>query len=231
MEEELNSLKEEVRQLKLALASQGGMEEDEQEEEGEQEEATNKWQQVLGAALKKPHQPDARYISELLGSPPPLDSLTKGKTQIDKWEGVPQTPKARRDPRDKKLWVAQDKIEMGLHLTVQFAETKDMQALAIATAYFRSSWEDLQQGRRQLIAGKQSRKLEPRQDDTAPKLLSRDEEKAIFRPRINQPPWRQQAAPQFQQQTHWQWNQQNKWKPLGKGKGKGKGNSSSSKQE
>lgn len=225
----MNSLKEEVRQLKLALASRN-MEEDKMEPEDEEDEEDNKWNQVLGAALKRPTHPDAKYLSELLGSPPPLDSITKGKPQIDKWAGVPQTPKARRDPRDKKLWVAQDKLEMGLHLTVQFAETKDMTALAIASAYFRSSWEDLQQGRRQLIAGKQSRKLEPRADDTTPKLLSKEEEKQIFKPRFNQPPWKPQGQATSQPTNWYGWQNQNKWKGPGKGKGKGKG-FSSSKQE
>ena len=112
-----------------------------------------------GGAPKKPTADDAVFLCSLL-SCPPLEQMQKGKKLVEHWEGVPQTPKARRDPRDKRHWTVQEKLECAMHLQVTFAETKDMQALGIATGYIRSAWEDIQQSRRILLAGKQSRKLD-----------------------------------------------------------------------
>ena len=80
--------------------------------------------------------------------------------------------------------VPQAKIEVGLHLTTHFLETGNKGALGGAAAWQRSgsAWEDLQQQRRQLLAGREAWKLDWRKDDQAVKLLPEEKEKKICKP-------------------------------------------------
>ena len=54
-------------------------------------------------------------------------------------------------------------------------ETGDKECVPGVAALVRSSWEDCNQARRELIAGKGKAKLDKREDDDRPRLLSKEE--------------------------------------------------------
>ena len=60
-------------------------------------------------------------------------------------------------------------------------ETSDPHALGLAGALVRSSWEDLQQNRRRLLAGRAQFALKPREDNDQPRLLDKEEEDKVRR--------------------------------------------------
>ena len=64
-------------------------------------------------------------------------------------------------------------------MLVHGLEMSDPTGLEMAGAEIRSVWEDLQQQRRNLLAGKISGKLEKSSDETRPRLLKAEEEKRI----------------------------------------------------
>ena len=106
-----------------------------------------------------------------------------------------------------------------MNMYIHLAETKDMQHLTMATALARSAWEDLQQSRRHLIAGKESHKLETRTYDETAKLLTKEEEKRLRDRPIQR--WRPQPQSDLQTTAS---SSENTWKkPAWTGKGKGKG--------
>ena len=71
-------------------------------------------------------------------------------------------------------------------MLVDFQELWDEKSLTLAAAFARSSWEDLQQQRRGLLAGKAAPKLGPRKDQDAPRLLTPDEEEKVQKSRQQQ---------------------------------------------
>jgi hypothetical protein len=133
----------------------------------------------------------------------------------------------RKNKFDHGYYTPQKKIEASMHLMVHFLEHRQDSTLAEAAALQRSAWEDLQQNRRSLLAGKQSFKLQPRSDATRPKLLTEEEQKKIYQPK-----------PKFRQfKGNQQWGKKSQDPPStssssftfssSKGKGKGKGRSKS----
>ena len=149
----------------------------------------------------------------------PLGQIREALTKTVKYQNVPQTAAPRRSKPDQALYQAQRKMEELLNMYIHLAETKDMQHLKMATALARSAWEDLQQSRRHLMAGKQSHKLEPRTDDQTPKLLTKEEEKRLRDRPIQR--WRPQ--PQSDLQTTASSSENTGKKPAWTGKGKCKG--------
>ena len=100
---------------------------------------------------------------------------------MNKFQGVPQTTAPRQHKTDKQLYNAQRKMENAMQLLLNYTETNDKKDLTTLAAHLRSAWEDTQQHRRWLLAGKQAYKLEKRQDDTRPRLLTEEENKKIQR--------------------------------------------------
>ena len=112
-------------------------------------------------------------------------------------------------------------MENAMHCLVNYTETQDKRELATLAAHLRSAWEDAQQHRRWMFAGKQAYKLDKREDDNRPRLLTEEENKKIqrFPPKPPASNWGRRPNMQFgrdqaQPQTHSQ--------PKGKCKGKGK---------
>ena len=114
-------------------------------------------------------------------------------------------------------------------MSIHMVETQDNSHITVQTALMRSAWEDLQQSRRHLLAGRQSYKLDPRTDDNKVRLLSREEEKKI-RPSIFQGKGIFQGQQATQQNTGsstssswYRTASRGRSTERGKGKGKGKG--------
>ena len=144
-------------------------------------------------------------------------------TKIPKYTNNPKTAAPRRSKPDQAMYQAQRKLEEAMHMNVHLAQTRDLQHLTVSTALMRSAWEDLQQSRRHLMAGKQSYKLEPRAGDQTTRLLSKEEEKRIRTRPIQR--WKPQQQPNVQAATSSQdstW-QKPAWRGRSQTRGKGKG--------
>ena len=201
------------------------MEDDDEEEEEVFEDpgAINDWDIVLRQGVATPSAAPAVQLAGMFAAPPPLDQLKGTEQKLIRYQGIPQTPAPRRHRTDTALFLAQRKQEIATHQLVHHLESGDRQSLGAAAAYIRSTWEDLQQQRRGLLAGRQSFKLDRRTDDNKARLLSKEEEQKITRGPRPKPRARSfWGEPSQPQETHIP-------KPThpkrGRGKGKGKGSS------
>ena len=95
-------------ELEATRAGQRAMEVDEikNDEDGEEEDGVPEepsWLDVLGTQKRDPQKAAAGALVALLGPPPPLDALREaGKNQV-KFNGIPETPPARRHKLDNTL--------------------------------------------------------------------------------------------------------------------------------
>ena len=199
------------------------------------------WADHLRGAQRQVTQPGAISLVNLLSKPPPLDLISKQLKDSVQYKGVPNTPAPRQHHIDIKLQAIQRKIEVAMHMLVhqQEAPSQEVHCLEELAAILRSTWEDVHQQRRVLMAGKFAPKLDNRSDDTRNKLLSKEEEERIsksrsarqasFRPQTT---WRSRSQPgaarPFPLQSS-QFPSNNKpFHSKDKVKGKGKGSSSTS---
>ena len=207
----------------------------------EEEESEPSWSDVLRQKRRPATSEEEAKFTRLLSTPPSLQSLKENRGDVALYQGVPEAPAARRNRVDAQLYQAQAKIEVGLHLMTHFLETGNKGALGGAAAWQRSAWEDLQQQRRQFLAGREAWKLDRRKDDQAVKLLTEEEEKKIWKQqrseksregagkgdrgrfRDSQPSWARKDWGS-QDQSSWQDKSRTRSSSYGKGKGsRGKG--------
>ena len=184
--------------------------------------SSSSWQSVLGGSRQQPTQAMACNLVDLLESPPPMSLLKSDSLNITPYIKIPSTPSSRKNIMDQKLYMPQKKLEEAMQHMVHSLETHDPQGIQVAAGFVRSAWEDLNQGRRELFAGRQRNKLDKRTDDNRPRLLTREEEIKI------------QQAPRFQgnkgqgnKQAYPRQQYPRQEQPQGKGKGKGKGRKTS----
>ena len=154
-----------------------------EEDQGEDELMALTWHALLRTPATVPQTAHARELGALLENPPPLQQLKAQEQAQTRYTSIPSTPPPRRHKIDRTMQTAQAKMEACMHAIVHHIETGEPKELGVAGAWARSAWEDLQQNRRNLMAGKQAFKLDPRPDDTRPKLLTKEEEQKIHRPR------------------------------------------------
>ena len=190
-----------------------------------EEQGTFKWEDVLGEPALVAENEGGRALTSLLASAPPLESVKSQMQHTPRYTSIPQTPPARKNPKDFPLALAQQKIEHVMHLLVHHTETRDDKQLAIGAALARSAWEDLHQARRQSIAGKSYWRLDQRQDDTRPQLFTKEEQAKIQRPQSTAKPrqasnfWGERHQPRDPRPAR----SSSRMSHSGKGKGKGKG--------
>ena len=111
---------------------------------------------VLSQARCMPSNEDRKKFIKLLLTPPSLQVPQENRTIVRSYQSVPESPLARRNRVDSQLQGVQQKIELGLHLLTHFLEIGNRAAIGGAVAWHRSAWEDLNQQRRQFLAGKQA---------------------------------------------------------------------------
>ena len=70
-----------------------------------------------------------------------------------------------------------------MNVMVHMLETGGREQIKNSAALIRSAWEDCQQNRRALLAGKERSKLDKRMDDDRSMLLSKEEEAKMSRER------------------------------------------------
>ena len=230
---EVQKLRAEMENLKLAASQQPqgtqqgdrGQNMEEDDAEGTIEEADEpSWAAILRPTSIEASKPNAQYLCQVLSAPPPLDTLRASEKCMVNYKHVPQTPAPRKNRIDTNLHNPQRKLEHAMNMMVHQLETDDKEALGISAAWVRSAWEDLNQQRRFLLAGKQSFKLDHRANDTRPRLLTKEEEQKIARPRPKpraRPFWGESTSSRStyapEQQTHYKPKTPNT--PRGKGKG------------
>ena len=195
MEAAVAALQAQVQQLTLQLQQKNAQQPAPQETESmdkdssiSEEQGTFKWEDVLGEPALVAETEGGRALTSLLASAPPLESVKSQMQHTPRYTSIPQTPPARKNPKDFPLALAQQKIEHVMHLLVHHTETRDDKQLAIGAALARSAWEDLHQARRQSIAGKSYWRLDQRQDDTRPQLFTKEEQAKIQRPQSTAKP-------------------------------------------
>ena len=71
-----------------------------------------------------------------------------------------------------------------MHSMVHMLETDDKEQIKICAALIRSAWEDCNNNRMCLLAGKEIVKLHKRTDDNRKMLLSNEEEEKIARGKV-----------------------------------------------
>ena len=193
---------------------------------GDDTEIISGWEDVIASQKKACANADAKLLIDKLATPPSLTDLRRVENMVTMYAGVPATPTARKHRVDANLWQVQHKLELVLNLLVHYLESGDRSAIGAAAAWSRSAFEDTMQQRRQLLAGRQSYKLEKRPDDNRPRLLSEEEEKKINKPSAMAFSWaqNQQKEQPFQQSARPSERYQRRC-PRGKGKGKGKSRS------
>ena len=148
-------------------------------------EQSTAWDTVLEPQEVPPSTSSGRHLCRLLGSAPPLGALAHQNDggRPPRYVGVPRTVPPRKNRIDRDLWQAQWKLERAMHEMVTAMKLDDKSPMIRAAACIRSSWKDLHQQRRRLLAGKATYQLEARADEDRPRLLSKDEEAKIRRPR------------------------------------------------
>ena len=115
-----------------------------------------------------------------------------------------------------------------MHLMAKSVDSGQLQDLKEAGAMVRSAYHDLKRLRKEVMAGRQRGKLDPRPDEDQERLLSREEEEKIGKAR-----WQvQRQRPRFERaqpassshnvQPQGIWNRGARSRSRGKGKGKGK---------
>ena len=134
--------------------------------------------------------------------------------------GIPETPAPRRNFIDKSYWTPQHKIEMAMHSMVRYVETNEKQDLAKTGALMRSAWEDCNESRRKVLAGKGKSTLSKGADYTRPRLMSTDEEDKVRRAKAQGT--RQTASNWRERDEAQSSNRQRSWSTGSRGKGKGK---------
>ena len=139
-------------------------EEDEAQDAG-QDDDDLKWDDVLAQNKIQCKTREGGLLCKLVSSPPPLGQLKESTTKLPKYQQVPQKPPPRRHKGDMAMYQAQKKMEEAINMSIHMVETQDNSHITVQTALMRSAWEDLQQSRRHLLAGRQSNKLDPRTDD------------------------------------------------------------------
>jgi hypothetical protein len=220
--EEIKKLRVDVDTLRgRAPTTEQEMEEDwEDEEEGEEEERG--WAAVMPPTVISATRTTAVHLCDRLQSAPPLETVQKLEEKIPKYKGVPSTPPPRKHPKDHQLFLIQKKLEGTMQLLVDHFERGEVQSLQLAAALARSSWEDCQQARRTLLAGKGGGSiLERRNDDERPKLLTPEEEQKLRQQRQQQQKAR--GRDRFRSNSRFR-STSGQFHGKGKGKGKGKGN-------
>ena len=185
LQEELHGVKAELAAAKAQAserAEPADVDEENEVREPDSDQALG-WEEVLGPSVQSVSNPHAKAFSELLEHPPPLTQLYSATKSVPIYHGAPRTPPARKVKIDRDIATTQKKLETALHAMTHHLETSDPHALGLAGALVRSSWEDLQQNRRRLIAGRAQFALKPREDNDQPRLLDKDEEDKVRRAR------------------------------------------------
>ena len=203
------------------------------DEEMEEEDQGSPWTGLLKAPRAEPCTPDGAYLCSLFAAPPPFEALQCTIQDMRLYNQVPQTAPPRKNRVDFNLHTAQKKQEQAMHMMVNYMECNDKRKLGMAAALIRSSWEDLNQNRRKLLAGKQAHKLEPRIDDDRQRLLTREEEQKV-RPTptrstqgFGRPQWAAMSPNGISASTSsstFRTNRPRKFSAERAGKGRGKGN-------
>ena len=198
-----------------------------EEEDDEDPGAPADWSSVLGVPRASPGRADALTLCQLFSSPPPLGQVKVALQESTKYEGVPPTPPPRGNRLDKQIWTTQHKLEAAMNLMVAQLETNDAARMAMAGAMIRSAWEDLNENRRRLMAGRQTYTLDQRKDMDQTRLLSTEEAEKVRKARSAKAtaPATQGKGNQAPRQWKPDWNTQGQgnWRKSGKGQGKGKG--------
>ena len=244
MMKELQELKGQMQQVRAAqvlpaVAQSSGAAGPMSEDEDLEEETGPSWSDILRQRRRQATGDEAVKFLKLLETAPDLQALRDSKSDVALYSGVPEAPGPRRNRIDSQLYQPQAKMELGLHLMAHFFECGNKSALAASAAWQRSAWQDLQEQRRQFMAGREAWKLQRRQDDKSLKLLSEEEEKKIGKQwkdkekprdgagkgdkgrfRDSRPTWRRDWT---QDQGSWRDRSRVRSSSYGKGKGKGKG--------
>ena len=142
--------------------------------------AANPWHTVLRPATQEPVTEQAINLISMLQAPPPLAQVHQTARTLERYNGVPTTPAARRrNVPDKKLWDIQNKLENAMHAFVASCEQGKQAHMMKAIAFIRSAFQDVHEQRRHNLAKSQAWQLDKRPDDTQPTLLTKDEENEI----------------------------------------------------
>lgn len=187
------------------------------------------WLAVLGQPQKTPSSHAAVVFGKMLQSPPPLSVVQETVRKVTRYVDTPVTPAARKHRADQSLAVMQKKLEASLNAITEHLESGDPNALAVGGALIRSAWEDANDNRRRILAGRQQFVLKGRKDQDAAKLLEAEEEEKLRKARAsfrNQKggkgkgkgnPFAQNysSSGRFRSGSRPRWNS----KPRGKGKG------------
>ena len=148
----------------------------------EEEAQALSWEDVLEATEATATTTEGQKLCQLLHSPPPL-SMVSGQEKPVRFSGLPKTVPPRKNMIDRQLWSAQWKLERVMQEMFQALEEDDKSKMLKAGAFARSAWEDLHQQRRRLMVGRQAGALDGRPDEDKPRLLSKEEEQKLRKPR------------------------------------------------
>ena len=232
---EFQQMKAQLAQLQVAsripAAAEGSGDLPMSPDSDQEEDADPSWSDILRQKRRQATGEEAAKFARLLETAPDLQALKDSRGDVALYMGVPEAPGPRRNRVDGQLFQAQVKVELGLHLMTHYLETGNKAALGGAAAWQRSAWQDLQEQRRQFLAGREAWKLERRKDDKTVKLLTDEEDKKIgkFREkpagkgergrfRDSQPAW---ARRDWASQDQGSWRDQSRARSNSNGKGKG----------
>ena len=195
---------------------------------GSDSEPTAGWSTVLGCRHAQPSSDNGKRLAQMLATAPELQQLKTKASTVQLYSGVPETPPPRRNKVDTQLYNAQKKVETAMHLLVNFMDSGDLAQIGTTSAFLRSAHQDLQEQRRNYLAGRQSWKLDPRSDDAKPKLLTSEEEKKIRTPQEGRRPQQRSNQPFAPPPTGWgkgesKWYQSSSSRPRSRSQGRGKG--------
>lgn len=187
---EVRRLADEVKTLKQPKAAvvteeveNVDMEEDWDDEDpginpGDFQDSEPTWTAIFQQERRHPGTGAGATLAGLMVKPPPLDVLKSPQFSSPNFIGIPQTPAPRKNTIDYKIATAQKKMEDCMQHMVAAMEG-DRHGVNTAAALARSAWEDLHQMRREHLAGRQRSKLQKREDDQKPRLLTAEEEAKI----------------------------------------------------
>ena len=184
------------------------------------------WTDVLQGRAVAPKSEPAVQMAQLLSSPPPLSLLKHRDGEFARFSFLPVTPPPRKNKVDYHLYQAQQKLEVLMHILVGIVDGGDKKDLCRVGALARSSWQDMQEQRRSLLAGRNRNQLARRVDDDSHRLLTHEEEEKISkanRPKAKARNFWGENDRGYSQQRYSQHRPRSLSRGRGKGKGKGRG--------
>ena len=141
------------------------------------------WRTVIPGKKRQASKSTSSTLITRLQFAPPLNLITEVQEAATFYEDIVKTPQPRRTTLDRALYNPQRKMELAMNHLITITEKSSdpnlQHDLDLLGAIVRSAYEDLNDNRRRLLAGRSGHVLERRSDLESSRLLTESEEQKL----------------------------------------------------